>query len=184
MPNTFDDNAVGRIASAVRWVEANAQRLAAIPVQRRRRRGGGGGGSGNAQVISVKNNSGSDCEKYQILGIDDMVITPTVDLASFQSNPTVSGVTPTTADHYGKFVILSQAISSGNTGKGWIMGAVLVQIDITDADHKYADVKNSDLTELESKVNGCAGILWRETGTGTKWALVRLGGLTETGGCS
>lgn len=133
--------------------------------------------------ILVRNDSGSTVNRFGILGIDDMVITPSTNLIEFQNRPVISGITPTVAAHYGKFIILDERLKDGKIGRGIIMGATPVQVDIVSTDHKYADVKNTDLTELESKVNGSAGLAWQESGTGTKWTLVRLGGLTETGTC-
>ena len=50
-----------------------------------------------------------------------------------------------------------------------------MQIDVTDEDHEYADVATADMAKLASATSGAAHILWKETGTGTKWATVRLG---------
>lgn len=133
--------------------------------------------------VQIRNDSGSVVDRFGILGIDDMVITPTTNLIEFQNRPVFKGITPTVAAHYGKFIILDERLADGKIGRGIAMGVTPVQIDIDSTDHKYADVKNSDLTELESKVNGSAGILYQESGTGTKWALVRLGGITDTGTC-
>jgi len=60
-------------------------------------------------------------------------------------------------------------------------GVVQVQIDVTDANHGYADVKASDNTKLASGASGSAVILWKESGTGTKWAIIRIGGGDKAG---
>ena len=57
-----------------------------------------------------------------------------------------------------------------------LIGVVPTQIDVTDEDHDYAVAKASDSTQLSSATGGTAQILWKESGTGTKWAVVRLGG--------
>ena len=45
-----------------------------------------------------------------------------------------------------------------------------------DESHLYADVTDGDATKLTSGAFGSAMILWAESGTGTKWAVVQLGG--------
>jgi hypothetical protein len=50
-----------------------------------------------------------------------------------------------------------------------------VKVDVTDEDHGYADVTDADATKLTSVSRGSAQILWKESGTGLKWATVRLG---------
>jgi hypothetical protein len=45
---------------------------------------------------------------------------------------------------------------------------------MTNASHEYAEMKDSDSTQLSSGVKGTASILWVESGTGTKWAVVNL----------
>ena len=162
------------IVDMLTWWKQNQVNLRSKPL---------GSGVSQNDFVLVRNDSGATVNRFHILGIDDVVITPTANLAEFKNNLIFSGITPTTAAHYGKFVIMNERLVDGKIGRAYVMGAVIVQIDITDAAHLYADVKDSDRTMLQSKVNGCAGILWRETGTGTKWAAVRLGGFANTGTC-
>jgi hypothetical protein len=55
-----------------------------------------------------------------------------------------------------------------------VAGVVPVQIDISDANHGFAEVKDNAAASLKSVAIGSAQILWKQTGTGLKWALVRL----------
>jgi hypothetical protein len=127
-----------------------------------------------ADIVLVKNASGSNVSRFHVLGISGVIFTPTASLRAFQDQVTFTGVTPTDADHKGKFVICLDAIKSGQVGRAWIAGVAQVQVNVTDTAHGFCDVKNTDRTQLQSASSGNTRILWKESGTGTKWAVVRL----------
>jgi len=129
----------------------------------------------NADIVLVKNSSGSDVARFGVLGISGVIFTPTDSLATFQDQVAVTGVTPTTASHVGKFVVLLDPIANGKVGRGWIAGVCQVQVDVTDTAHKFCDVRNSDRAKLVSSASGSARIIYSESGTGTKWCVVRIG---------
>jgi hypothetical protein len=59
-----------------------------------------------------------------------------------------------------------------------IQGIAHVRIDVTDADHTHAKEIVGDVTKLRSTMDGTTGaakILWKEGGTGLKWASIHLG---------
>jgi hypothetical protein len=128
-----------------------------------------------ADIVLVKNSSGSDVSRFGILGISGVIITPAANLSQFQNKNAFTGVTPTVASHSGKFVICLDAIKNGQIGRAWVSGVSAVQIDITDTSHKFCDVKDSDRTKLSSSNSGSARIVYSPGGTGTKWCGVRLG---------
>lgn len=144
----------------------------------------GPGGAGNRQfrqadIVLVKNSSGSDVARFGVLGISGVVFTPTDSLPAFQDQVAFTGVTPTTASHKGKFLVCLDPISNGKVGRAWIAGVCQVDIDVTDASHLFADVKDSDRTKLASSGSGSARILYTPGGTGTKSCVVRFGNHTE-----
>lgn len=128
-----------------------------------------------ADIVLVKNSSGSAVGRFGVLGISGVIFTPSAALASFQNQVAFTGVTPTTADHKGKFLVCLDPIADGKVGRAWIAGVCQVQVDVTDAAHQFAEVKNSDGTKLSSGSSGSARILYSPGGTGTKWCVVRLG---------
>jgi hypothetical protein len=144
-------------------------------------RHGGGGGNNRIPrdygVVKIKNESGGALERFEVLGVDGSItaMTPTNALAAWKNQAVLSGVTPTTASHTNKFVVLLQPLADDAIGWAVASGVVPVKINVSYATHNYADVKNSDETMLQSGIGGAAQILWRETGTGEKWALVRIG---------
>jgi hypothetical protein len=127
-----------------------------------------------ADIVLVKNSSGSTVSRFGVLGISGVIFTPSAALASFQNQVAFTGVTPTTADHKGKFLICLEPIANGKVGRAWIAGVCQVQVDVTDATHQFAEVKNSDRTKLSSGASGSARILYSPGGTGTKWCVVRI----------
>lgn len=128
-----------------------------------------------ASIILVKNDSGGDVDRWGILGVESVLITPTESELGFQNDLALVGDTPTTADHTGKFVILAEPIPDGKIGRAFAAGVCPVVIGVTDEGHEYAEVANGQSAYLASGGSGVAQILWKQSGTGFKWAVVRLG---------
>lgn len=127
-------------------------------------------------TIMVRNDSGADAdERFSVLGIDDIVFTPTDNERGFQNEPLLSVVTPTVADHLGKFVITQQPLRNGKLCRAVATGLTPVKIDVVNEDDEWADVKDGDTTQLQSGGSGAARIVYKEPGTGTKWGIVLLG---------
>ncbi len=147
--------------------------------------------SPRGDLVLIKNASGADRARFDILGIDTIVINPTDNFTEFTNRPALSGVTPTEADHWGKFAILAEPIRNGALGLGWLAGMCPVKVLVSKEAHGHADVYSGVTAILRSSGSGAAQILWKESGTGVKWAVVRLGrwspsvfpvNLTQTGG--
>ncbi|MBE3133087.1 MAG: hypothetical protein IMZ55_06415 [Acidobacteria bacterium] len=79
----------------------------------------------------------------------------------------------------GKFVISWAPIRDAELGQAWPAGVVPCHITVTDANHGFADVTADTTAFLTSGASGPAQILWKEAGTGLKWAVVRLGTKTS-----
>ena len=77
-------------------------------------------------------------------------------------------------DHRDAFAIVGKQFNDKNISTGYISGLCLARINIEDADHGYAEMKASE-TFLQSVGFGMVKIIWKETGTGEVWAVVRLG---------
>ena len=128
----------------------------------------------DSELVLVQNASGSDVDRFGVLGISDIVISPTDNPTGFGNQVALVGVTPDADDHEGRFVIVAAPIADGRIGLARVHGVSWVQVDVTDAGHQYAEVKDGDATMLASGETGSAQILWKESGTGTKWAVVRF----------
>ncbi|WP_428937755.1 hypothetical protein [Fontivita pretiosa] len=126
-------------------------------------------------IVLIKNASGADRARFDILGVSDALIKPTDNLDQFKNRVALVGVTPLEADHQGRFAILLEPLAANAIGLAMAAGVSPVQINVADEDNVFADVKNSDAAMLQSGSSGAATILWKERGTGVKWAVVRIG---------
>lgn len=129
-----------------------------------------------SNLVLVRNDSGENRARFDILGIDVPVILPEDNLPEFSNRVALSGITPTIDDHASKFVVLDVPLGEGAFGLGWLSGVTPVRIDVIDLDHAQADVTDGFAGHLKSGSSGVAQILWKELGLGVKWAVVRLGG--------
>jgi hypothetical protein len=131
-----------------------------------------GGPDAAGQIVTVRNTSGADQARFSVLAISGIAIAPADNLPAFQTRP-VFTTSVATADST-KLVILQQPISSTRFGQALIAGMSAVRINMTDATHTYAKPTANDPTKLTS--DGGSGpfrILYAESGTGTKWAVVQ-----------
>lgn len=81
--------------------------------------------------------------------------------------------TPTASDK-GKIVILAEPIRAGELGLAFVSGACPVQVNITDATHKCADIAAGDTAKLTSSATSGARILYKAASTGVCWCVVNL----------
>lgn len=129
-------------------------------------------------LLLVQNNSGSNRSQYDALGIDSIITAPTTDASEFKGNWGFVCGTPATGD---QLVILAHPIPDGEYGRAYAAGHCPVQISVSDAAHGYAVVSDGNI-HLDSADAGPFAILWKEAGTGTKWAVVRFDEHTAASG--
>jgi hypothetical protein len=128
-----------------------------------------------AGTILIRNDDDAAVDRFGVLGITGVAIDHAASASEFENRPVLTGTEPTVADHRNKFVVAQEPIAVGGFGRAMVFGVTPVVVNVLDADHVRADVKNTDATSLESGITGAAHILWKETGTGDKWALVAIG---------
>ena len=126
-------------------------------------------------VVLVKNATGGHLPRYSVLGINGPVADPQSQPDRFRNQIVLVGVAPTSS-HCGRFVILKDDLAPGFVGEAVIAGACLAKINVPQGgdDLQFANIAPGNTASLEAKVIGGARILWRESGTGTKWGVVRL----------
>jgi len=127
-----------------------------------------------AGIALIRNESNVEIPRFGILGIDGVIIEPASNLDEFQSNFALSGVVPKSPLHFGQFAISKTPLPPGEIGKAVFDGLSPARVEITDACHQFAEVKDEEAGLLVSQPFGAARILWREGGLGTQWAIVRL----------
>jgi hypothetical protein len=70
------------------------------------------------------------------------------------------------------FAILQKPLAKSECGIAIVAGITPVKINIADVSHEYAELDTSGLKSAET---GAVRILWKEDGTGSKWAVAQLG---------
>ena len=85
-------------------------------------------------------------------------------------------MTPADPTHLGRFAILTGPIPNGKIGQAAVAGVCVAKVDVQAEDDGFADIADGSTASLTSGPSGAATILWKETGTGEKWAIVRFGG--------
>jgi hypothetical protein len=126
----------------------------------------------NVEML-VRNDSGSDIDRLAVLGISQPVITPSSNIHEFEFNFAFSGVTPEET-HRGNLAVTSEPIAAGKIGRAYIDGIVVCRVEVSHEIIMRADVGPGDSTKLDASLIGAWQILWKESGTGTKWAIVRI----------
>jgi hypothetical protein len=122
--------------------------------------------------VMAKNNTGSKIERWGVLAITGMDITPgssTNATGQFEQLPVVTGGTP--SDTTTAWCVAVEPIAVGKIGRVAVGGVVQVKVEVADSAHTFAKCKAST-SELKSTDNGEGLILWKGSG---QWALVRLG---------
>ncbi|MCA9080848.1 MAG: hypothetical protein KDA58_09830 [Planctomycetaceae bacterium] len=132
----------------------------------------------DADRLLVRNDSAGPRQRFEVLGIEDIVLGPEENLDTFLSRPAVVGTEPQFWQR-GKWVVLAEPVAVGQIGTAIVSGAVPVRliVDDEDAGFQYADIDPGDAHALRALPRGSAFILWREGGEGEQWALVRLSNL-------
>jgi len=134
---------------------------------------GAGNSEDPAHTVMVKNNSGADLVAGSILALNGPIISPTENIRAFKTRIGFLGVTPAASNH-GQFVVLREPIGSGRIGLAALTGVVQTKVEISHTWLKRCDITAGSTTKLTAKPEGSAQILWIESGTGEKNALVRL----------
>lgn len=126
-------------------------------------------------TFPIRNDSGEDISRFGVLGIDSLIFDVQDNVDGFLDHPGLVGVKPQTPDHRSNFAIAVEPIRDGKIGRCRVSDVIQVKIDVGIEAHPFADVKHDSAAVLESRAAGAARILVKESGTGEKWALVRLG---------
>jgi len=124
-------------------------------------------------IITVRNNTDEDQDRFAVLCITGIVVPPEDNEPEFKNSTAFEADEPG-ADNLGKCVILTEPIATGRFGQAMIAGLTPVHIDVLSEDHEYAVAKSETTSHLESAASGPFRALWKEPGTGVKWAIVQL----------
>jgi hypothetical protein len=163
----FPAAAYNTIVEMRRFLDERARKLGSDPLLSAAR---------NTSIVDVKNDSGGDRDQFDVLGVSGAIFTPTESPDEFKAKVMLTGITPTTTDHAGKFAV------SGKVGKACIAGGCPARITGGAVGDKFADVKNGDATSLLRASSGTARILYHDTSTGYAYVLLGASTVVNTAG--
>jgi len=136
-------------------------------------------GKGSGIRILIRNDTGGDLDRYAVVSPTGPLFEPDaadeVAMAAFQDDDIVLKCVAPTSDDATNFVILDEPIVDGGIGYARIIGLAIVEVEITLATATTCGADTAVTANLTDGA-GSTTILWKESGTGTKWAVVLLGG--------
>jgi hypothetical protein len=152
-----------------------AQRVAAWPTPSGRT--GLQAGPAHGVTVLVKP-SVSMTNDYPIVRLTTVLTTPTENTSTVYDAPTFNALKPD-ADTGSGFAVIQGPSDNSAIAPAMVLGDTWCKVDVQDTDDEYATSINDDCTKLKSSPDSGARILWKESGTGEKWAVVRLRGSSE-----
>lgn len=135
----------------------------------------GGGYGGNGFTASIRFNVRAAIvltEFYAVALSHPMDVTPVNEPFDALDAPTFPAVAP---DVNYPFAILDGPLGIGDVGTAVVAGFAVCKVNIVDANHIRADVVNGTYANLISTAGGRARIVYKESGTGLKWAGIMIG---------
>ncbi|HAT10332.1 MAG TPA: hypothetical protein DCS97_07010 [Planctomycetes bacterium] len=130
--------------------------------------------SGVSDSVLIRNSSGENRDRLDILAIGDPLILPSENLNAWRGRVALDGITP--LESTGRIAVLQEPIADGAIGRAVICGVTPVSLDVIDETDTRAEMEDGIYATLRTGAQGSARIVWKEPGTGTKWGLVTLDG--------
>lgn len=125
--------------------------------------------------VEVLNDSGAAIDvPFPILRLTEPVVTVADNANAPYNEPEFNGDTPN-GDTGPAFVIVQGPIADGAAAPAALIGLSWCKVDVASESDTHATTIDGDNTKLQSGSSGVS-IVWKESGTGEKWALVLLGG--------
>lgn len=127
-------------------------------------------------VLPMKNSTGSVIDRFHAAAISGVLFSPTANADTFK-NQIGGGLTAVamSSSYFGKFCVFQETTANNLIGRAVIHGVTVTQITVNHADHDRVDVDTAGGSKLVSQFYGAGQILYKESGTGTKWAVIRIG---------
>lgn len=130
--------------------------------------------------VLIRNDSGSDRERFGVLGIEGPIIERVDNEAEFKQRVALRGTVPG-EDHLGRFAILLEPAAAGAIVRACVDGVCVARVRMNDEAHVFADVEVGAAAQLGSSETGTARLLWIEPiedrpSVEIAWAVVRVGG--------
>ena len=131
-------------------------------------------------IILIRNESGADRGRFDVLGISGPIIEPVDNAEEFKQRVALKGVVPS-SPHAGKFAILLEPATNQTIVRACLDGVCPARVRMDDEAHEFADIEVGQAAQLKSAESGTARLLWVEpvedrADPEIAWTVVRIGG--------
>ena len=121
-------------------------------------------------VVLVRNSTDDDLVQFEVISLGDLIITPEDNEQEFRSNlPVFELIKDELSNPFG---ILQKPLKKDEVGSAMLSGVTPVKLNLLSETHEFAELDDNGLKSTDS---GSVRILWKESGTGDKWAVILLG---------
>lgn len=120
-----------------------------------------GGERRDGNVVLVRNESGSNRDRFDILGVGGPLIARVENEQEHSRQVALRGVVPT-SPHAGRFVVLLEPAAPNAIVRAAVSGVCVARVEMVDENHPFADVLVGDPSRLASSPSGRARMLWVE----------------------
>jgi hypothetical protein len=124
-------------------------------------------------TVLVRNDTGGALSWPAVLALGDPEISAVDYPHEVQRQPLFSGDAP--ASPTDAFALMVEPLADGKIGVGVVAGVAVCEVAVSDAGHAYAVPETGETARLASAPFGPAKIVWKESGTGNKRAVVIVG---------
>jgi len=156
----------------------NAFVEAAVNQRRRERNSGAGPALEPAPrgIVLVRNDSEEEIEPYHALAITGVLVEPGEDdqERTFHSRTPLTGEIATEESPTLSFVLALQPIKPGKLGRCVLTGVTPARVLITNETDTTCELAAGESVLAGTPMGGIP-ILWKEAGTGEKWAVIEMG---------
>ncbi len=139
-----------------------------------------GGPSFDSLFVHVENATGKFLERFDVVGLDGPSETQNLDV--FCNQIAFKGIVPK-KEHAQRFAVIQQDAAPGMMVRACISGVTIAKINVYKAPKDLVGLSCSAVHETTSNLElggGGASVLWIDSGTGGKWAIIHLGANTLT----
>lgn len=158
---------------------------AAVDLRMRQQRGGGAESAGRRResgLVLLRNDSGGDLDRFAIVTLSGVAISPAENLNEFQAAPIFTATAPVAGS---PVAVLQEPIADGKYGQAMVSGVTPCLVTVNDAGHQYCEATAGVTDALSSVALGSIRILWSDAGSGSgsgsgsgaenQWSVVALG---------
>ena len=121
--------------------------------------------------VLVKNTAGLLVPRFGVLVADGPIFSPSDNELEFINRAALKGAYPDAPAGARAVLVAQEPIADDRIGRCVISGMSVATINVTDADHEFADLTSGSLM-LASAETGPMRVVWKPSGTGEKICLV------------